>query len=61
VALALKKMLPRYMLPNVIEALEMMPLTANGKINRQLLKESCQKLGKGLNKTVTANSSIINN
>jgi amino acid adenylation domain-containing protein len=53
VALALKKMLPRYMLPNVIEALEMMPLTANGKINRQLLKESCQKLGKGLNKTVS--------
>ncbi len=53
VALALKEKLPRYMLPNVIEALERMPLTANGKINRQLLKESCQKLGNGMKKAVS--------
>jgi acyl-CoA synthetase (AMP-forming)/AMP-acid ligase II len=35
----LKEKLPRYMIPNVIEALEEMPLTSNGKINRVLLKE----------------------
>lgn len=39
VATYLKAKLPRYMIPNVIEALEEMPLTANGKINRVLLKE----------------------
>jgi acyl-coenzyme A synthetase/AMP-(fatty) acid ligase len=38
------------MLPNVIEALDNMPLTANGKINRLLLKESYQKLRNGLKK-----------
>jgi D-alanine--poly(phosphoribitol) ligase subunit 1 len=36
---SLKKTLPRYMLPNYIEALEAMPLTANGKIDRVYLKE----------------------
>jgi acyl-CoA synthetase (AMP-forming)/AMP-acid ligase II len=35
----LKEKLPRYMIPNVIEVLEQMPLTPNGKINRVLLKE----------------------
>lgn len=35
----LKKNLPRYMIPNYVEALETMPLTANGKINRKYLKE----------------------
>lgn len=39
IAASLKKRLPRYMIPNYIEALETMPLTANGKINRVLLKE----------------------
>ena len=39
VALALKEKLPRYMIPNVLEKLEEMPLTSNGKINRVLLKE----------------------
>ncbi len=39
VALYLKGKLPRYMIPNVIETLEEMPLTANGKINRVFLKE----------------------
>ncbi len=43
VAVALKDKLPRYMLPNVIEVLDRMPLTANGKINRLLLKESFLK------------------
>jgi amino acid adenylation domain-containing protein len=35
----LKEKLPRYMIPNVIEALDNMPLTSNGKINRVFLKE----------------------
>lgn len=39
VASCLKEKLPRYMTPNVIEPLETMPLTANGKMNRVLLKE----------------------
>ncbi len=39
VASYLKEKLPRYMIPNVIEALEEMPLTSNGKINRVLLKD----------------------
>ncbi len=34
----LKEKLPRYMIPNRIECLEEMPLTANGKIDRVLLK-----------------------
>jgi D-alanine--poly(phosphoribitol) ligase subunit 1 len=36
---SLRNRLPRYMIPNQIEALEVMPLTANGKINRVFLKE----------------------
>ena len=39
IASSLKEMLPRYMLPNYIEALEQMPLTPNGKMNRVFLKE----------------------
>ena len=35
----LKGKLPRYMIPNVVKKLEEMPLTPNGKINRNLLKE----------------------
>ncbi|MDD4113280.1 MAG: amino acid adenylation domain-containing protein [Herbinix sp.] len=40
VASFLKQKLPRYMVPNMIEKLDNMPLTSNGKINRVLLKES---------------------
>ncbi len=40
VASFLKQKLPRYMVPNMIENLDNMPLTPNGKINRVLLKES---------------------
>ncbi len=43
VAVALKEKLPRYMLPNVIEPLDSMPMTVNGKINRMQLKEKFQK------------------
>jgi D-alanine--poly(phosphoribitol) ligase subunit 1 len=43
VASYLKEKLPRYMIPNVIERLEKMPLTSNGKINRVLLKELYEK------------------
>jgi len=43
VAVALKKKLPRYMIPNYIESLDSMPLTPNGKINRALLKEISNK------------------
>lgn len=39
VATYLKEKLPRYMVPNVIRALDKMPLTANGKIDRVGLKE----------------------
>ena len=35
----LKKKLPRYMIPNHVYALEQMPLTANGKIDRNKLKQ----------------------
>ena len=35
----LKQKLPRYMVPNMIENLDSMPLTPNGKINRVLLME----------------------
>lgn len=34
-----KEKLPRYMIPNLVEKLDAMPLTTNGKINRLLLKE----------------------
>lgn len=38
-AAQLKQKLPRYMLPNRIEQLEIMPLTANGKIDRVFLQK----------------------
>lgn len=34
-----KEKLPRYMIPNLVDQLETMPLTNNGKINRLLLKQ----------------------
>ncbi len=34
-----KEKLPRYMIPNLVEKLDVMPLTSNGKINRLALKE----------------------
>jgi D-alanine--poly(phosphoribitol) ligase subunit 1 len=45
IAATLKKRLPRYMIPNYIEALENMPLTANGKIDRVFLREYMKKVG----------------
>ncbi len=42
VALSLKEKLPRYMIPNIIEELEEMPLTSNGKMNRVVLIEKYQ-------------------
>jgi amino acid adenylation domain-containing protein len=41
----LKTKLPRYMLPNKTFALENMPLTPNGKIDRNKLKELLEKKG----------------
>lgn len=38
----LKEKLPRYMIPNVVKQLEVMPMTPNGKINRKQLKEDYQ-------------------
>lgn len=38
-----KEKLPRYMIPNMVDQLEVMPLTNNGKINRLLLKEKYVK------------------
>lgn len=40
---SLKSTLPRYMIPNQVYALEEMPLTANGKIDRTKLKEIYQE------------------
>ncbi|MBQ4085846.1 MAG: amino acid adenylation domain-containing protein [Clostridia bacterium] len=43
---ALREKLPRYMLPNIVQRLEKMPLTANGKTDRVTLKtqyETAQK------------------
>ena len=39
----IKEKLPRYMVPNVIRALEAMPFTPNGKIDRNLLKSMYEK------------------
>lgn len=44
---SLKERLPRYMIPNYIEALETMPLTANSKIDRAFLKEHINMKKKG--------------
>jgi amino acid adenylation domain-containing protein len=48
VASSLKQRLPRYMIPNSIELLETMPLTANGKIDRVLLKEKINMKKRGI-------------
>lgn len=40
----LKGKLPRYMLPNSINKLEMMPLTLNGKLDRKELKEIYKRI-----------------
>lgn len=39
----LKQKLPRYMVPNVMESIPVMPLTSNGKIDRVLLKSNYYK------------------
>ena len=38
----LKTLLPRYMIPNVMEKLDLMPTTPNGKIDRKLLSEKAK-------------------
>ncbi|MBP8989317.1 MAG: amino acid adenylation domain-containing protein [Clostridia bacterium] len=43
---ALRDRLPRYMLPNAIEQLELMPLTTNAKIDRVALREKIGQKGK---------------
>jgi len=43
-ARCLKEKLPRYMLPHIIRRLEEMPLTPNGKIDRNHLKQQIGKL-----------------
>ena len=40
----LKEKLPRYMIPNLVEKIEEMPFTANGKLNRMELKNRCANL-----------------
>ena len=36
--------LPRYMLPNIIKKLEIMPLTDNGKTDRRGLRETAENM-----------------
>ena len=38
----LKKLLPKYMLPNIYNKLNEMPLNLNGKIDRSLLKQKME-------------------
>ena len=45
----LKEKLPRYMIPNKVERLDQMPLTANGKIDRVFLKNKYQETKKEKN------------
>lgn len=40
---SLKSLLPRYMLPNRLEKLDVMPLTPNGKIDRKGLTRRCEE------------------
>ena len=42
-AAALRDKLPRYMLPNIVERLDIMPLTANGKLDRVGLKKKYEE------------------
>jgi len=42
-AAALRDKLPRYMLPNIVNKLETMPLTPNGKLDRVLLKKKYEE------------------
>lgn len=46
-AVYLKEKLPRYMIPNIMEKLEQMPLTPNGKIDRVFLKKKYTDKQKG--------------
>ena len=41
----LKKKLPRYMIPHSLQQLEAMPLTPNGKLDRNLLKQRSKENG----------------
>ena len=38
-AKAMRKLVPKYMLPNIYEKLDALPYNANGKIDRVQLKE----------------------
>lgn len=42
-AVYIKEKLPRYMVPNVIKKLDVMPQTPNGKIDRKLLKDTYEQ------------------
>ena len=41
----LKKKLPRYMIPHSLQRLDAMPLTPNGKLDRNLLKQRSKENG----------------
>jgi len=44
IARALVELLPRYMLPSILQRLEALPLTDNGKIDRRALKARAEKI-----------------